>query len=429
MRYQNINNRLFIENRKKFAEKMEPGTLAIFFANDLMPKSADQFHDFHQNTDLFYLSGVDQEETILVLFPDAPEERMKEVLFVRKTSDLIAVWEGEKLTQSQAAEVSGVKSVFWTEDFDGLFEIMMHHTQGVYVNLNEHDRFSSEVPYKDLRFSGELREKFPAHKLLRSFPIMKKLRAVKSDIEVELMQAACNITHKAFERVLKFVKPGVIEYEIEAEIISEFIRNGSSGHAYHPIIAAGKDACVLHYDKNDKKVQDGDLILMDFGCTYANYASDLTRTIPANGKFSPRQKEVYNAVLDVMKEATNMLRPGTLITSYQEEVGKMIEGKLIDLKILSRSDVENQNPANPLYRRYFPHGTSHHIGLDVHDIPDKYQVIEEGMAFTCEPGIYIPEENIGVRIENDVIVTSDAPFDLMREIPIEVEEIEDLMNS
>jgi Xaa-Pro aminopeptidase len=428
MKYLPIDKNLFVENRKRFTAQMKENSLAIFVSNDEMPKSADQTFTFKQNPDLFYLSGVDQEETFLILFPDSPIEKYKEVLFVRKTNEYLAIWEGEKLNQEQARSVSGVQTVLWSEEFPNILKMLIVQTKGVYLNLNEHDRSSWQVPYHELRFAKELQEKYPLHEYHRAAPILHQQRAIKSQYEVALMQTACDITGKGFRRVLQFTKPGVYEYEIEAEITHEFLCNRATGHAYHPIIASGKDSCVLHYNKNNKICVEGDLLLMDFGAEYANYAADLTRTIPVSGKFTPRQKEVYNAVLRVMKQATQMLRPGTTIDEVNKEVGKVVEAELININLLKAEDVKNQDPEKPLYKKYFMHGTSHFLGLDVHDVGNRYAAIQPGMVFTCEPGIYIREENIGIRLENDILVTDGNPVDLMKNIPLEAEEIEALMN-
>jgi Xaa-Pro aminopeptidase len=428
MKYLPINNALFIENRKRFSKKMKDKCLAVFVSNDQMPKSADQTFHFKQNPDLFYLTGIDQEETYLILFPDAPVEKYKEILFVRKTNEYLAVWEGEKYTQEKAREVSGIKTVLWTDDFQNILNMLMFQAKGCYLNLNEHDRASWKVPYHELRIAKEMQEKYPLHEYHRAAPYLHRLRSIKSKYEVDLLQTACDITQKGFERVLKFVKPGVYEYEIEAEITHEFLRNRANGHAYHPIIASGKDSCILHYEKNNKICLDGEVLLMDFGAEYANYCADLTRTIPVNGKFTKRQKEVYNAVLSIMKEAKKLLRPGTTVDEVNKEVGKIVESELIGLGLLKKEDVKNQNPESPLFKKYFMHGTSHFLGLDVHDVGCRHEPIQEGMVFTCEPGIYIREENIGIRLENDILVTNDKPFDLMKNIPIEADEIEELMN-
>ena len=429
MKYLPIDNHLFTENRKRLKNLLPKGALAVFNANDIMPTNADGTMPFKQNSDLFYFSGVDQEETILVIFPEAANPAHREILFVRETNEEIAIWEGEKLTKARATEVSGVKTVFWTSQFEQIFHSLMQQAETVYLNKNEHARASSPVETRDDRFRKWCMEKYPLHEYHRVAPFSTALRAIKSPLEVELIQTACNITEGGFRRVLEFVKPGVMEYEIEAEYLHEFIRNRSKGFAYEPIIASGFDSCVLHYVNNNKECLDGDILLMDVGAEYANYASDMTRCIPVNGKFTDRQRAVYNAVLRVMREAIQMLQPGTLHEEYHKEVGKIMESELIGLGLLDKHDVAKQDPKNPLYRKYFMHGTSHHLGLDVHDVEDRNRPFEAGMVLTCEPGIYIREENLGIRLENDILITEDGPVDLMKNIPIEAEEIEELMNA
>lgn len=429
MKYSSINPQLFIDNRKKLLAELPANSMAIFFASDEMPRSADQAFVFRQNPDLFWLSGIDQEQTVLIIYPDCPNPLYREALFLRKTNEVIAVWEGHKYTQPEAKEASGIQQIFWEENFEATLPALMAYCDKVYLNLNENDRAANQVPYKDIRFANELKYNYPAHEIKRLGPIMSKLRSVKHSIEVDIIKQACGITRDAFLRVLKFMKPGVMEYEVEAEIIHEFIRQRATGHAYTPIIASGYNACVLHYIENNKACKDGDLVLMDFGSEYANYASDLTRTIPANGKFSPRQKEVYNAVLRVMKQAKTMLKPGAILADYNKEVGKIMESELIGLGLLDKDKVAKQDPENPLYKKYFMHGTSHFMGIDVHDIGNRYAPMQVGNVFTCEPGIYIPEEKLGIRIENDILITENGIVDLMHDIPLEVEEIEELMNS
>ncbi len=427
MRYAPIDNSLFTENRKRFTAKLQPKSIAIFNANDVQPTNADGTMKFRQNNDLFYLSGVDQEETILVLFPDSPDPDHREVLFVRETNEHIAVWEGEKLTKAEATKVSGIKKVYWTHQFKQVFFGLIVEAQNVYVNTNEHVRSVIEVETRDARFIKWCRETYPAHNYVRSAPIMHELRAIKSDAEVLLIRKACDLTEKGFRRTLGFVKPGVWEYEIEAEIAHEFIRAGAGFAGYEPIIASGANSCVLHYNINDKQCMDGDVLLMDFAAGYANYQSDLTRTIPVNGKFTARQKDVYNAVLRVMRFAMSRLVVGNTIVEYHKEVGAAMEEELVKLKLISADDIAKQDAAWPAYKKYFMHGTSHYLGLDVHDVGSRYRKFEEGMVFTCEPGIYIPDEKIGVRIENDILLTKKGPVDLMPDIPIEADEIEALM--
>ncbi len=429
MKYTAINSQLFIDNRKKFIAELPPNSMAILFASDEMPRSADQAFVFRQNPDLFWLSGIDQEKTILVIYPDCPNPLYREALFLRKTNEVIAVWEGHKYTMAEAREASGMQQIFWEESFEPALKSLMTYCDRVFINLNENDRSENQVPYKDIRFANELKYNYPAHEIKRLGPIMAKLRSVKHPVEIELMQRACNITRDAFKRVLKFVKPGVMEYEVEAEIIHEFIRQRGNGHAYTPIIASGYSACVLHYIENNRVCMDGDLLLMDFGAEYANYAADLTRTIPVNGRFSQRQKDVYNAVLRIMKQAKTMLKPGAILADYNKEVGNIMEAELIGLGLLDKDAVAKQDKENPLYKKYFMHGTSHFLGIDVHDIGNRYAPMQVGNVFTCEPGIYIPEEKLGIRIENDILITENGVVDLMADIPVEVEEIEDLMNS
>lgn len=430
MKYDRIDKKLFERNRTKFMQRMKANTLAVFNANDIYPISSDSTIPFQQHRDIFYLSGVDQEEAILVLFPDASNPAHREVLFLTETNEHIAVWEGEKLTKETAFETSGIKTVYWLDQFDNIFNQLMAEAEGIYFNTNEHLRANTEVETREDRFIKKYKAKHPAHQVHKSAPILHAIRSVKEDIEIKLMQNACDITAKAVKRVLGFTKPGVWEYEIEAEIIHEFTRNRSKGFAYTPIIASGSNACVLHYIENKDQCKDGEVILMDFGAEYANYASDQTRCIPVNGKFTKRQKEVYNTVLSVKKDAEKLLVPGTLIPEYHKEVGKLMEDKLVQLGLLDKTDIKNQNPDWPAYKKYFMHGTSHFIGLDTHDYGLYHKPIEAGMVFTCEPGIYIPEENLGIRLEDDLIIQDGKePLNMMSHIPIEADEIEDLMNS
>jgi Xaa-Pro aminopeptidase len=430
MKYQSIPKQLFIDNRKRFISQMDSHTLAVFNSNDIYPVSADSTMPFQQHRDIFHLSGVDQEESILVLFPDASNPAQREVLFLKETSTLIAVWEGEKLTKETAFACSGIKTVYWLDQFDTIFKQMMVEAKGIYFNTNEHTRANTEVQTREDRFIIATKAKYPAHQVHKCAPIMHNIRSVKNDIEIELMQKACDITNKGIRRLLNFVKPGVWEHEIEAELIHEFVRGRSKGFAYTPIIASGANACVLHYIENNQECKDGDVILLDVGAEYANYSSDLSRAIPVSGKFTARQKNVYNAVLRVKKAAEQMLVPGTLIPEYHKEVGLIMEKELVGLGLIDQTDVKNQNPDWPAYKKYFMHGTSHFIGLDTHDLGHFNQPIQAGMVFTCEPGIYIPEENLGIRLEDDLVVqASGRPFNLMRDIPIEADEIEDLMNA
>lgn len=430
MKYDPIDNRLFSKNRKHFMAHLEAKSLAVFNSNDIYPIGADSTMPFQQARDIFYLSGIDQEESILLLFPDAVEEKHKEVLFVRKTDEHIAVWEGPKLTKEEATKVSGIQTVYWLEEFDSIFFELMSQADTIYFNTNEHYRQAVVTETREDRFIKATKEKYPAHRWAKSNPILQRLRSVKDPIELDLMQKACDITEKGFRRILNFVKPGVWEYEIEAEFIHEFIRNRSKGFAYTPIIASGNNANILHYIENNQQCKEGDLLLLDVGAEYANYSSDMTRTIPVNGRFTPRQKEVYQAVLDVLREANTLLVPGTYWKEYHVEVGKIMTDKLLQLGLLDKADVKNEDPEWPAYKKYFMHGTSHHLGLDTHDYGLLWEPMKANMVFTIEPGIYIPDEGFGVRLENDVVIQEHGnPIDLMKNIPIEADEIEELMNA
>jgi Xaa-Pro aminopeptidase len=427
MRYVSIDPQLFIENRGRLAARLKPNSIAVVNSNDVMPTSADGVHPFVQQTDLFYLSGIDQEESTLVLFPAAKEEKHREVLFLRETNEQIALWEGKKYTKEQASAASGVKTVYWNAEFEAVFRNLLFQADRIFLNSNEHPRAGSAVETRDARFGKWCREAFPLHRYERLAPIMHELRAVKAAAEVDLIRQAVAITGQAFQRLLGFIRPGVWEYEIEAEIWHEFLRRGSRGPAFQTIVASGTDACTLHYVKNDKQCTDGGLVLIDFGAEYANYAGDITRTVPVNGRFTPRQRVVYDAVLRVQKAAIGMLRPGNTLDAFTEAVGRVMESELIGLGLLDAAAVQSQPKDQPLYKKYFPHGTSHHLGLDVHDYGDKFRPFEAGMVLTCEPGIYIREEGIGVRIENDILITDQGPLDLAADIPREADEIESLM--
>jgi Xaa-Pro aminopeptidase len=429
MKYLPINTELFITNRESFVKQMIDGALAVFNSNDVFPISADSTMPFQQHRDIFHLSGVDQEESILVLFPSASNTAHREMLFLKETSELIAIWEGEKLTKSTAFESSGIKTVYWLQQFPVIFKQVMAECSAIYVNTNEHLRASTIVETREDRFIKTVKNDYPAHHILKSAPIMHRIRSIKHPIEIELMQTACNITEAGFRRLLGFVKPGVWEYEIEAELSHEFLRNRSKGFAYTPIIASGKNACVLHYIENNQQCKDGDVILLDVAAEYANYSSDLTRCVPVNGRFTKRQKDVYNAVLHVKKEAEKLLLPGVIMADYHKTVGLLMEEQLVKLQLISLDDIKNQKADWPAYKKYFMHGTSHFIGLDTHDVGLWHEPIKAGMVFTCEPGIYVPEEGLGIRLEDDLLVQkTGAPFNLMGNIPLEAEAIEDLMN-
>jgi Xaa-Pro aminopeptidase len=431
MRYKSINKELFANNRKKLLKELKDNSMVVLNSNDVMPTNSDGTVRFRQNSDLFYLTGVDQEETILVLFPDFPDKHYREVLFLRETNDTIATWEGHKLTKEEAREATGIATVLWTSEFQKWFNTMMlmGDVEHVYLNTNDHYRADVPMESREARFVKWCREKYPLHKYERLAPIMHRLRSIKSKHEIDLMQEACNITALGFERVLRFVRPGVKEYEIEAELAHEFLRNASRGFAYEPIIASGANSCVLHYIENDKVCKDGDILLLDVGAEYANYNADLTRTIPVNGKYTQRQKEVYNAVLRIQREAIQMLRPGERYYDYHKEVQKITESELMGLKLIDKTDVKNQDKNNPLFMKYFMHGTGHQLGLDVHDVGNMYHKMHEGQVWTVEPGIYIREEGLGIRIENNVVIKREGVYDLMKHIPVEIEEIEERMNS
>ncbi len=428
MKYLPIDKQLFIKNREKFAAKMAPNSMAIFNSNDVYPISADSTLPFAQHRDILYLSGVDQEESVLVIFPDCPKKENREILFLKETNEHIAVWEGEKLNKEKALETSGISTVYWLQEMEKVLFELMTQAETVYINTNEHYRANVETETRDARFIKWLKEKYPAHTYKRSQPIMQRLRSVKEPQEIELIQQACDITEKGFKRVLGFMKPGVMEYEIEAEFIHEFTRNRSAGFAYTPIIGSGYNACVLHYVENNQPCKEGDVVLLDVGAEYANYASDMTRSVPVSGKFSKRQKEVYNAVLRVKKAAAKMLVPGTMWADYHVEVGKLMTAELLGLGLITRDDVEKEDPDWPAYKKYFMHGTSHHMGLDTHDYGILTEPMTANMVFTVEPGIYIPEENLGIRLEDDYVVQeSGEPINLMKNIPIEIDDIEKWM--
>ena len=430
MKYHPIDSKLFIKNRKNFAAQMRANSIAVFNSNDIYPISADSTMPFEQHRDIFYLSGVDQEESVLMLFPDCPNEGLREVLFVRETNEHIAVWEGEKLTKEAATKTSGIQTIYWLQDLEKVLFEMSTYADTFYINTNEHYRASVETQTREDRFTKWLLAKYPAHAVAKSNPILQRLRAVKDQIELDLMQHACDITEKGFRRILNFIKPGVWEYEIEAELLHEFVRNRSKGFAYTPIIAAGNNANVLHYIENNQKCKAGDLILFDIAAEYANYKSDLSRTVPVSGRYSERQKAVYNAVNHVKKEATKLLVPGTIWKDYHIEVGKIMTSELLDLGLIDKADVQNEDKNWPAYKKYFMHGTSHNIGLDTHDYGLLHEPMQANMVFTVEPGIYIPNEGFGIRLEDDVVIQEKGePFNLMGNIPIEADEIEDIMNS
>ena len=429
MKYDKINNSLFIKNRNNFLSKMKPNSVAVFNSNDIYPVSADSTLPFEQHRDIFYLSGIDQEESVLILRTDKTNNITESILLLKETDDHIAVWEGPKVNKQQAYEISGIKNVYWLDDLEKIIDKLMLNCDNIYINENEHYRAKVETETRDARFSKWVLNKYSNKKKERSNPILQRLRSVKDPIETKLIQQACDITNKGFRRILNFVKPGVWEYEIEAEFIHEFLINKSKKFAYTPIIASGNNANILHYIENNMQCKDGELILLDVGAEYANYSSDMTRTIPVNGKFNQRQKDVYNSVLKVKNEATKLLIPGTDWAEYHKEVGRLMTSELLELKLLDKADVQNESEEKPAYKKYFMHGTSHHMGLDTHDYGLLDEPMEANMIFTVEPGIYLPDEGFGIRLEDDVVIQqTGGPINLMKNIPIEIEEIEQLMN-
>ncbi len=428
MRYFPIPNTLFRQNRNAFSKQMKKGSLAIFYSNDQCPRNGDQYHPFRQSSDFFYLTGIEQEKSILLLAPGCPNKAFREALFLLKSNETLEIWEGHKYTKEEATATSGIKNVYWLEDFEAALKEVMSYFDRVYLNNNEYIKFFPDVESRETRLGKALREQYPLHKYHRAAPLLTRQRLVKSEQEIDLIKKACHITNQAFRRVLKFTRPGVWEFEVEAEISHTFTINRAGGHGYAPIVASGKSACVLHYTENDKICGDGDLLLMDFGAEYANYTADLSRTIPVNGKFTERQKALYNAVLRTMKAVKKLYVPGNTINDINNKTNELMEKEMIQLGLFTEEEVKNQDPKNPLFKKYFMHGTSHFMGLDVHDVGAKHEPFKPGMVLTCEPGIYIPEEKTGIRIENDILITEKEPVDLMADFPIEAEEIEALMN-
>ncbi len=429
MRYEPIDSTLFLSNRKRLNSLLKPRSMVIVLSNDVIPSNADGTLGFRQNNDFFYLTGIDQEESILVLFPDFPDENFREILLLRETSEHIKTWEGEKLTKSQATNISDISKVVWTSSFESILRKLVFEADQIYLNMNEHDGADWKFQSRERRFITEFQQKFPLHKVERLAPLLRQLRVIKQPQAIELIKKAIDISANGFRRMAKFLKPNVREYELEAELTYEFLKNRSRGHAFHPIMASGQSACVLHYITNNNICKDGEVILLDFGAEYANYNADVTRCLPVSGRFTLRQRQVYESVLKIMRLSRNMIVKGNTMDKLRRDVGKIVESELIDLGLLSKSDVERQDPDAPLYRKYFPHGISHHLGLDVHDVGSRYETFKPGMVFTCEPGIYIPEEKLGIRLENDILITQRGNIDLMENIPIEVDEIEELMNS
>ena len=426
-----IPNRLFIRNRANFAAQLPPKSVAVFTANEAMPRNGDEFYPFRQQSDFFYLTGINEENAYLLIAPDYPIEELREILFIEPYDEKKATWQGEMLDNAQAAEFSGVKTIKGSNAFwQFLNDIALSgYGDTIFLNSYEYPKYECAVETIQKRFVQQVKAKYPMHNYGRSAPILNALRMVKSEDEIAITKQACDITAKAFRRCLETVKPGMYEYEVQAEIEYIFKKNGASGHAYAPIIASGKNACCLHYCKNQSLLNDGDLILFDIGCELKNYSSDLSRTIPINGKFTERQRDCYNAVLRVMKEITKLYRPGGTINEINETTYKLMEQEMIALGLFTAEDVKKQNPDKPLYKKYLMHGVSHHIGLDVHDSIDKFKLFEPGMILTCEPGLYIREEGIGIRIENDLLITESEPINLFEGLPTEIEEIEAAMGN
>lgn len=427
MKYLPIPSKLYSQNRERFVKRMKPNSIAIFPGNPVIPTNGDAIYTYRVNSDVVWLSGVIQEKSMVILYPDNPDKNAREVLVLIRPNEHLEKWEGHKLRKDEATAISGIKNIQWLDSIDASLQVMMHHADNVYLNTNENDRLDSSLFRPDLLFVHDFMKKYPVHRYERSAPILKELRSIKTKEEVEVTKTAIAITHKAFNRVMQFIEPGVMEYEIEAEITHEFLRNRSARHAYDCIIASGDRARVLHYVENNQECKDGELILMDFGAEYGNYNADLTRTIPVNGKFTKRQKEVYNAVLDIHNFAKKILKPGISVVDYTVKVNAETEKQCLKLGLISKSDIKNQDPENPAYRKYFYHGVSHHLGIDVHDLGTRVLPVKEGMLFTVEPGLYIEEEKMGIRIENNIWLTKTGHIDLFKDIPITVEEIESFM--
>ena len=427
MKYLALPQQLYNQNRARFIKKMKPNSIAIFPSNLNLPENGDAQYAFRPNSDILWLSGIRQEKTMVVLYPDNPDVNAREILVLLRPNEHLEKWEGHKLRKEEATAISGIKNVQWLESFDAVLHVMMHQADTVYLNSNENDRLDLSIPRLDLTYVNEIKNRYPLHQYERAAKITRELRAIKTKEEIAVTQEAVDITEKAFRRVMQFIKPGVMEYEIEAEITHEFLRNRATRHAYGCILASGDRARTLHYVENNQACKNGELILMDFGAEYGNYCADMTRTIPVNGKFTKRQKDVYNACLAVHNYAKSILKPGISILAYTAKVNVYMEQQLIKLGLISKTDIKNQDPANPAYRKYFYHGVTHHLGIDVHDVGTKHLPIKEGMLFTVEPGIYIEEEQMGIRIENNIWITKTSHIDLFKNIPITVEEIERCM--
>ena len=430
MRYNPIKSHIYKKNRDNFISKMKKDSIAVFNSNDIYPIGADSTFPFEQHRDIFYLTGIDQEETILILSPQDKEIKNRVVLFIKKTDANLQIWEGSKLSKKDARSISGIEKILWLNEFDSTLKKITSQNNGIYLNKNEHYRNNSETQTREDRFISKFKKEYPTYSVYRSNPILQHLRSIKDPLEINQIKKACEITEMGFRRILKFLKPNIWEYEIEAELLHEFISNRSKGFAYSPIVASGKNANILHYTKNNSQCKSGELVLIDSAAEYGNYCSDLTRTIPVSGRYNDRQRAVYTAVLNVKKEATTLLKPGNLWKEYHKEVGEIMTSELLKLGLIDKNDIKNQNPKFPAYKKYFMHGTSHHIGLDTHDYGLLDEPFKPNMVFTVEPGIYLPDEGFGIRIEDVVVVQENGePVNLMKNIPIEIDEIESKMNS
>jgi len=427
MKYLPLNSEIFIQNRKRFVERMEKNSIAIFNSNDELPTNGDAIHKFKQNSDLFWLTGIEQEETMLVLFPDNSDAKYREVLVLTRPNELKEKWDGHRLRIKEATAISGITTIVWVDSIEAVLQGWIHLCDNIYLNTNENDRKASWVPVRDYRYAELMKQRYPLHTYKRSAKILKELRAIKTALEVEVLQRAMDITDTTFRRLLQFIRPGVMEYEIEAEILHSFLSQRATGQAYGSIIASGDNARILHYVENNQECKEGDLILMDFGAEYGGYCADLTRTVPVSGKFGRRQKTVYNACLHLHQYAASILKPGISIVDYTDKVGDEATVVFQKIGLLKKSDIKNEDPANRAYRKYLYHGISHHLGIDVHDLGTRTEPIKAGMVFTIEPGIYIEEEKMGIRIENNFWITRNGNKDLMKNIPITVEDIEALM--
>ncbi len=427
MRHESINSYLFEKNRQKLKRRLPLLSVAVLVSNDEMPRSGDQFYAYRQNSDLFYLSGIEQPKTILCICPDYPDYHYHEILFIEKVTEYYQTWYGNKLSHEQATEISGIKNIYWLDDFEKVLNELMQHARHVFLSFHENARTFDEVPLRDARFTEKIKGLFPLHHYERLGPLIAELRQIKEPEEIQLIENAGKIAGKAFQKIIEILKPGIREYNIEAEIISGFINNGSSGHAFMPIVASGKNACVLHYNANDDICKDGDLVLVDFGAEYGNYNSDITRTFPVNGRFNKRQRQIYEAVLRIYNRVAPLIIPGTTIEKLNIDAIIFFEEELVGLGVINKKDISKQDPEKPVFKNYFMHGMSHFLGIDVHDVGNKTDVLMPGMVVTCEPGIYIHEEGIGVRLENDFLLTSKGNLNLTSHIPIEPDAIEDLM--